>query len=865
MNNSPLIIICTFLPLNNENKNLWNEINQLLKGNKLDFLLLTSSDGYDYLEFPVIKIPFSLKGFDENFCFNVNDSTLNQNEIHLVERDLNWVHDSVIEIEKYIRGFKKCEIFYESLINTLKPSFVFVWGHYLSQSIIFYNKLKKKNIPVHYLERGFYSGSLMIEDLLYSETDKPNFFQTDLKESNSYQILKNLYNENYQPKYPENHNSDLEKLLLEKKESTYKIVTLLGSHDVPLFPKEDSLSTKLSPIFQSTFEAAFYFREIIDQLDKTILVIKPHPNDLTDYSILENDNVIVTKIFYNKKLFEISDVFIAGNTTLQYEAIFYEKPLILYAKSALKHSQGVYLLDDKNNIENIFKSALNQEKFDEKFRNLRLAIQKILTSHIYFYANENSFKNLNSFIDFIKSKIITKADSKTLLSRLNEFESFIFFEKFINAYKDSNKNLLLVYLPEKNKQETEFETLAQTLNEKLKQFYFIDKYCPFNKMLLDAENLISDERYQEAERILTKLLTVNKYKIEAFNDLAYIEIQKGNYNKAIEYIIRVFEINASEEVATNNLNYLLENNLVEESELKIKLQQILLPKLITTKIHSFDEFIIYRNEMKEVALNRVNFEKAFLPNEEKSFTFRGICFVCSKQSDFLVDYWNSYQTEFGKIPNWRERLVCPSCNLNNRMRLTYHLIQEVFPNFINSQVYITEQTTPLFQILKNLNPAIVGSEFLGKDIPAGISNHLGIRNEDLTNLSFHNEQFDFIISLEVLEHIPDYITALKEVYRVLKQNGKFLFTVPFDRNSKENIVRAKLNSDGSITHLLPAEYHGDPMNVTQGCLCYYHFGWELLNEIKDIGFTNAYAITTYSKEYGYLGGEQIFFVAVKGE
>ncbi len=117
----------------------------------------------------------------------------------------------------------------------------------------------------------------------------------------------------------------------------------------------------------------------------------------------------------------------------------------------------------------------------------------------------------------------------------------------------------------------------------------------------------------------------------------------------------------------------------------------------------------------------------------------------------------------------------------------------------------------------------------------------------------------------MLEHIPDYSSALKEAFRVLKPTGKFLFTVPFNKQSEKKIIRAKINEDGSVHHILTPEYHGDPVNSEKGCLCFYHFGWELLDELRNVGFKDAYALTTYSKEYGYLGGEQIFFVAEKGE
>lgn len=497
-----------------------------------------------------------------------------------------------------------------------------------------------------------------------------------------------------------------------------------------------------------------------------------------------------------------ADILISDKSSLIWEYIILERPILLYQSEALPELWSKYKtelsIDNKTDVGPRYKD-------ENQFAELLI---EIFTLHQNYYAEkQNLYKN----------------------------EIFGNYQDGISAIRIS-------------------EAIYKIYEEKIS-----------NRIIEEAEILIQDSQIESAKNLLQKALKYNKFKIDALNDLAYIEILNENYKQALDHISDVLSLNPNDEIALNNLNYLMENNLLDSNQIKNSILKKIKTSLQLNEIHSFENFTDYQRRMRNELNSRIEFENKLTPLDSDEFHYNAFCIVCNDLVPLKVDFWNSYLNNGKKIPNWRESLVCPSCNLNNRMRLTYHLIQEVFPNFINSQVYITEQTTPLFQILKNLIPAIVGSEFLGKNIPRGNLNHLGIRNEDLTNLSFHNEQFDFIISLEVLEHIPDYITALKEVYRVLKQNGKFLFTVPFDRNSKENIVRAKLNSDGSITHLLPTEYHGDPMNFTQGCLCYYYFGWELLNEIKDIGFTNAYAITTYSKEYGYLGGEQIFFVAVKGE
>lgn len=49
---------------------------------------------------------------------------------------------------------------------------------------------------------------------------------------------------------------------------------------------------------------------------------------------------------------------------------------------------------------------------------------------------------------------------------------------------------------------------------------------------------------------------------------------------------------------------------------------------------------------------------------------------------------------------------------------------------------------------------------------------------DLENISFENDFFDAVLSLETLEHAPKPLALIKELHRVLKPEGKLVMSLP---------------------------------------------------------------------------------------
>lgn len=209
--------------------------------------------------------------------------------------------------------------------------------------------------------------------------------------------------------------------------------------------------------------------------------------------------------------------------------------------------------------------------------------------------------------------------------------------------------------------------------------------------------------------------------------------------------------------------------------------------------------------------------------------------------------------------NWREGLSCPRCRLIARLRFCLATLYADLPT--DARIYLTEQATFAYQVTKRRYRHTIGSEYvLDPDRRAALDGFLQtltgdpderLRCEDVTALTLPSASIDAIGCFEVLEHVPDYPRALAELARVLRPGGTLLITVPFRLDRESTLVRARQAADGRVEHIEPPEYHGDP--VSGGVLCFYHFGWDLLDRLRALGFVAVELLDAWSPALGLLG------------
>lgn len=258
-------------------------------------------------------------------------------------------------------------------------------------------------------------------------------------------------------------------------------------------------------------------------------------------------------------------------------------------------------------------------------------------------------------------------------------------------------------------------------------------------------------------------------------------------------------------------------------------------------------------------------ENLLLDQKKDEFQVPGYCECCEKSVEFIVDLkWGGQIIDGVPSPNWRERLECPLCHLNNRQRLMVSLIKQYLKNKKKAKIYFMESVTAIFQWAQAhfSSYEIIGSEYLGFQYSGGeVVN--GIRHEDAMNLSFKSGSFDLIISNDVFEHVPDAKKAFQESYRILKSDGCLLATIPFYIGKENSSIRSEFRGN-ELVHLSEPQYHGNPVSE-KGSLVFTDFGWDLLDQWKQIGFNKAQVDVYASKEMAHLGGGQLVFRVEKNE
>jgi SAM-dependent methyltransferase len=259
---------------------------------------------------------------------------------------------------------------------------------------------------------------------------------------------------------------------------------------------------------------------------------------------------------------------------------------------------------------------------------------------------------------------------------------------------------------------------------------------------------------------------------------------------------------------------------------------------------------------------------------EHPYSLTGRCTICGEDSTFLCADKVLY----------RESLVCQVCLSTSRYRSMARGVLQAIRELtgvdaaslaelegrkspVRLRVYDTQVpfrvTTCAYPIPDRLGalPWIdleISIYKTGRTPGTRVDPRTSIQN--LEALTFPGASFDIVLTSDVMEHVRLHDRAHREIARVLKPGGVYLFTVPHYRHQRETFYRVQIvdpEDPSTDVYLCEKEYHGD-QNAEDGmALSYRSYGTDIDDALDALGFDVEYTKRDMP-EYGIMNTELFY-------
>jgi SAM-dependent methyltransferase len=206
----------------------------------------------------------------------------------------------------------------------------------------------------------------------------------------------------------------------------------------------------------------------------------------------------------------------------------------------------------------------------------------------------------------------------------------------------------------------------------------------------------------------------------------------------------------------------------------------------------------------------------------KMYSYDGFCPCCEQIVLFSSsDEW------------FRDHLFCSNCDSVVRERALALVLNEICPNWRFLSIHESSPANRgISRKLQTNAPRYLASQFFPNE-QRGV--FIGkFRNEDMENQTFHDEIFDVVISLDVMEHVFEPAKVYREVYRTLRKGGHYIHTFPIRKwQTSAASKRAEIDFEKNIKHLVESpEYHSNPIDPG-GSLVTYDYGYDITRQIAE--------------------------------
>jgi SAM-dependent methyltransferase len=192
----------------------------------------------------------------------------------------------------------------------------------------------------------------------------------------------------------------------------------------------------------------------------------------------------------------------------------------------------------------------------------------------------------------------------------------------------------------------------------------------------------------------------------------------------------------------------------------------------------------------------------FIPKSVKKFIKlklhqgdRYICPFCDYKSKDLSPIGDNFNVIKEKqiVGAGLRNAGCFNCGSTDRERLIYLFLRDKLSIFNDKSISILHLAPE-----KNLSKILLEQNFkeyiCGDLFTEGYFYPEYVKNMNVLEIPFEDNHFDLVICNHLLEHIENDLDAMKEIYRVLKKNGKAILQVPISKILENTYEDSKISA-----------------------------------------------------------------------
>ncbi|WP_412984461.1 hypothetical protein [Pontimicrobium sp. IMCC45349] len=413
------ILIYAYTNFSKGELNYWNDLSDLLK--KKGFKLLILAPIY-----PNGKYKFLCHKFTERLddvLINPLFKNCNGNFKKYLDRELVWYGESS---KDRLSAAKSQKLYFEKILNEVNPCLVVLANGQHASELIFKDLIRERKIPLTFLERGCLPKSWHLDDL--GITAGTSIALKKLEEINVENTTHNIelfksYYLNGQFTWwqqPESNNQlNIRERFNVSKDT--KLILFLNQLD------NDTSNFLYSPLFNNNHEAFSWFLKGIKD-ENCFVIAKKHPwfsGNENEFSRAFEKQGVEGVWIDDISLFdclEQTDYVAAVNSTVVFEAMLYEKPVLQLGKSILSNKEIVYEIKGKDDFQTV-NHWLESLEFKDRVERYNVFMSYMIKNELSFFSKECikfGFNDSKLFLNWILSRLDDNRKGRKLLSFLEK-------------------------------------------------------------------------------------------------------------------------------------------------------------------------------------------------------------------------------------------------------------------------------------------------------------------------------------------------------------------------------------------------------------------------------------------------------------